>query len=437
MNAVSPKVPWQFGGLDAEAILSRAGVTTPVYVYDLDAITRVGRAASEAFGRDGDLVAYAVKANSAGPIVRAFAREGLGADVVSGAELRLAMGAGIPPERIVFSGVAKRDEELDLAMSAGESGILAIQAESIEEILRIEARARAFGRKARVSIRVNPAIEKRVLGTHDHIATGHDEAKFGVPLADVPHAVDVAAGSDALAFVGLAVHVGSQLATPEPYLASARALFDLVKSLRASGKLGADFRFLDTGGGFGIAYDGRDATAPAAFVRALAELREASGLGDLRSVVEPGRSLVGPHGIVLTRVIQTKRAKNAERRWVMIDCGMNDLVRPALYQARHRIVPASGECGSTIDDPSPSADRAWRVVGPVCESTDDFGVHAFDEEPHGLLAILDAGAYGFSMASQYNGRAIPSEVFLSGGEVAHVLRGASADAWVDGRLGDT
>ena len=401
---------------------------TPAYVYDLDAIAAEGREIRAAFDAAPHLVAYAVKANSAGPIVKALAAVGCGADVVSGAELTLALGCGVSPEAIVFSGVAKTDAELDLAIGAGTAGIAAIQVESVEEIARIAARASAANRVARVSLRLNPGVDKDALDTHSYIATGHDEAKFGVPLSSVAAALDRVASAKALRLVGVGSHVGSQLTAVDGYVASARALFAFAREVRARFPL----EFVDAGGGFGIDYGEGCPVRPADFIRATRALQKEMALDDLALYCEPGRSLVGAHGVLVASVIQRKIAEG--RRWTMIDAGMNDLMRPALYQARHRIVPV-------VVDPSAGATSsasAYHVVGPVCESSDDFGVHDLPDDTASSslreVAILDAGAYGYSMASRYNGRALAAEVFLSGGKVAGATARSSPHEWVQDRL---
>jgi diaminopimelate decarboxylase len=406
---------------------------TPAYVYALDAICAEARDLHASFDGMTHLVAYAVKANSAGSIVRALAAEGCGADVVSGAELRVAFACGIAPERIVYSGVAKQNDELDLAIKSGAFGIGAIQIESIEEIARVAARGEAAGRAARVSVRVNPGMDLTE-ATHAHIATGHDSAKFGVALADVGRAVELIENSPWLRLVGMATHVGSQFTRTDPYVAAARVLFGLVGELRAAGR-GRAMTFVDTGGGFGIdqettdldsaapgAAEARDSfPRPGDFVRAVMVEQSRLGASDLALYVEPGRSLVAAHGVLVASVIQSKLGASA--RWLMIDAGMNDLVRPALYQARHRIVPIDRgiEVGSAI---------RWRVVGPVCESADDFGTHLFAREPPDQVAILDAGAYGYTMASHYNGRQLPVEAFVKGGVIVGRTSRPSVEAWV-------
>ena len=397
-------------------------VGTPTYVYDLDAIAAEARELLRALEDSSGLVAYAVKANSAGPIVRTLAHEGCGADVVSGAELELSLACGVLPSKIVYSGVAKTNDEIDLAISRT---ICAVQAESVEEIARLETRAAALGRRVRVSVRVNPGFEAQAIGTHVHITTGHDEAKFGVPLADVDLAVRNVHAAAHLDLVGVTCHLGSQLTEVTAYVDGARILFDL--GARAL-SLGAPLEFIDTGGGFGIDYGAGCAVRPADFVRAVRAAQRAKGLEKLQLHLEPGRALVGPHGVLVARVIQTKTARAGGRllRWLMIDAGMNDLIRPALYQARHRIVSLEGQSGPRVK---------WRVVGPVCESSDDFGEHELPEAVPELVAILDCGAYGYTMASQYNSRALPVEVFVRGGRVVARTERAPRGEWVKRRAG--
>lgn len=404
------------------AVDPRAG--TPSYVYDLDAIANEARELHAAFEAAPHVVHYAVKANSAPTIIRTLAAQGCGADVVSGAELELARRCGIEAERIVYSGVAKTDEELDLAFAAGPSGIKAIVAESVEELARIAARAAAASRVASVSIRINPGVDAEALDTHSYIATGHDDAKFGVAVSRLPDALEVVARSPSLRLVGLNAHVGSQFTSVDPYLAGAKTLFGLAREVRARFPLA----FIDTGGGFGIDYGDGCPVRPADFIRATRVLQREFGLDDLMLGCEPGRALVAAHGVVLSRVIQRK-AGEGQRRWTIIDAGMNDLLRPALYQARHRIVP--------VHMPTHGASGPWRVVGPVCESSDDFGMHDLPESAIDLVAILDAGAYGYSMASRYNGRALPAEVFVRDGGIAQVVSRKPLTAWVEERLAET
>jgi len=402
-----------FASQPVSELLAQAGVETPTYVYDLDGIRQGARDLLNELP-EPHLVAYAVKANSAGSVVRALAAEGTGADVVSGAELELALACGIPPKRIVMSGVAKSDRELDLAVVTGIRGI---QLESVEEIARVAARARALGQRARVAVRINPNV---LIDSHAHIATGHDAAKFGVPLADLGAAwQSIDAHPDALIGVGMSCHIGSNMGTTDAYLESGKILCEHARARLAGG---GTLEYISFGGGFGIDSGAGTVVAPREFARVARGLLVEHGLDALNLVVEPGRSLVGPYGALIASVIQSKLGR--ERRWLMIDAGMNDLIRPALYGALHRIEP--------LEHP-PSAGQ-WRVVGPVCESSDDFGEHPLGDAVPERIAILDAGAYGFVMASEYNGRGLPNEIFVAGGRVVHVSRSSGSKGWLDRRL---
>jgi diaminopimelate decarboxylase len=405
-------------GMPLRDVFAQGEVRTPAYVYDLDAIEAEARALTAGFEGAPHLVAYAVKANSAGPIVRAIVRAGCGAEVVSGSELAVALACGVAPDRVLFSGVAKQTWEIDRAIGAGERGILAIQMESVEEIARVEARAAALGRRARVSLRVNPGVEA---DTHAHVATGHDEAKFGIARADLDAAAEALARASHVDLVGLGGHVGSQLTETRDYLEAAEILLRLaVEQSPRWPKL----ELVDFGGGFGIDYGSGCRAKPADFARAAVKLLAGSPLAGTRLVVEPGRSLVAAHGALVATVVGEKQSREGGRRWLMIDAGMNDLMRPALYAARHRIEP--------MEIAPDSAAQAWRVVGPVCESSDDFGEHPFASPPERVV-IRDAGAYGFTMASEYNGRPLPTEVFVRGGKIAAVHTPRGADAWASER----
>ncbi len=395
-------------------LLVQAGLQTPVYFYDLDAIAHEARELSAGYGGARHEIAYAVKANSAGSVVRTLAQEGTGADVVSAAELEVALGCGIPAAKIVMSGVAKKDGELDFAIA---SGLLAIQAESVEEVGRIAARARALGRQARIAFRLNPGVE---IDSHAHISTGHDKAKFGIARGDIGRAFDaVDAEGPALITVGLSTHIGSMLHEVAPYLKSALHVCEVARARRASK---AGLEYVSFGGGFGIDYGAGQSVKPADFARQAVELVAREGLSDLMIVAEPGRSMVGAHGVLVATVVQSK--VSAEHRWIMIDAGMNDLLRPALYGAKHRIEAL---------DRAPGTEE-WRIVGPVCESSDDFGAHPIGMEIPKFTVIRDAGAYSFTMASEYNGRALPSEVFVKGGRIVSQSPSPGVAAWVKRRL---
>jgi diaminopimelate decarboxylase len=349
---------------------------------------------------------------------------GCGATIVSGGELVAALAAGIAPERIVLNGVAKQDWELDRAIGAGDRGILAIHLESVEEVPRVAARARAIGRRARVAIRVNPGVEA---DTHPQVATGHDEAKFGVPIEDLGVAWEELGHAPELELVGLSCHIGSQLTGTAEYVEAADRLLGLAAAREAAA---GPLEYIDFGGGFGIDYGGGCGASPAAFAAALAARVSGSPLRGRRIVVEPGRCLVAEHGVLCAGVVSAKRTRRADppRRWLLIDAGMNDLVRPAMYGALHRVEP--------LETAPPGAGEGlpFRVVGPVCESSDDFGDHRFHEPPRHVV-IRDAGAYGFTMASEYNGRPLPGELFLRGGRVAAARRPRPVEAWAEERTG--
>jgi diaminopimelate decarboxylase len=406
-----------FGGCLIEQLVASGQVTTPCYLYDLDGIGAEARALLSELG-SRDLVAYAVKANSAGSVLRELVRQGVGADVVSGGELLLALEAGVSPDNVVMSGVAKTDLELDLAL---RSEIRAIQVESVEEMSRVAERARTLGagtaRKAvPVAVRVNPAV---TVSTHAHVATGHDKAKFGIPLPSVAEALRLCDQTKELRLVGISTHVGSTQMDTGPYISAARVVCQLARERRA---LGNPLRYIDFGGGFGIDYGQATPEPPAAFARAAKTLQREMELDDHELVLEPGRCLVGAYGVLVSAVVQTKLTSAG--RWLMLDAGMNDLLRPALYQAHHRI-----EALHTAPSGQPV-----RVVGPVCESADDFGIHQVSDPEPRFVAIRDAGAYGFTMASQYNGRSLPEEAFLSGGRVVGKSPRLDVRNWVDARL---
>ncbi|MBK8258608.1 MAG: diaminopimelate decarboxylase [Polyangiaceae bacterium] len=401
---------------DPERFGAPAGLTTPAYVYDLDAMVAEARALQAGFEGASHLIAFAVKACSAGPVLRAFIQQGLGAEVVSGGELEFALRCGAPPDRILMSGVGKSLHDIDLAIGAGESGILAIQLESVEEVARVAARAKALQKKARVSIRFNPSVEA---DTHAHVATGHDEAKFGVSLADWGAAVEAILREPMCVLTGVSTHIGSQLTRIDEYVEAARALRARAASLPHR------LSFIDFGGGFGIDYGAGCPVKPADFARAVTRLVADSALAGTTIAVEPGRSLVASHAVLCASTVLAKvSCSEPARRWLLIDAGMNDLLRPALYAARHRIEPMEGADFSKGD--------LYRVAGPVCESSDDFGEYTFSTPPKRVV-IRDAGAYGYTMASEYNGRPLPSEVFVSGGRVSCVHIPRSASDWAQER----
>lgn len=403
-----------FGGRSLAELLQEAKTTTPAYFYDLSAMVDRAASISEAFGSAPHLIAYAIKANSAGSVVRAITGTGAGVDAVSGGELLLARAVGVPSRKIVLSGVAKRDDEVDLAI---QEDILALQTESVQELFRVAERARRLSKVARVSIRINPSVK---IDSHSHIATGHDAAKFGISRGNLGDALSfIQERQDALQLVGLSTHVGSMLKATDAYVQAGRVVCE---SAKVALQAGHPLEFADFGGGFGIDYGDGPSQPPADFARAALQMLRQEGLSELTLVVEPGRCLVGSFGVLIAKVLQQKLS--GERRWLMIDAGMNDLLRPALYQARHRIE----------DLMRPPGNQRYRVVGPVCESTDDFGEHDFSEDLPDFVALRDAGAYGFTMASEYNARPLAAEVFVENGAVVHVNPSPGVQSWINARL---
>jgi len=376
------------------AIAAAAG--TPTYVYSGAHIGARHDELAQACASHPTLLCYAVKANSSQAVLRTLARRGAGADIVSGGELARAIAAGIPAGKIVFSGVGKLDAEIDAAISAG---LRAINVESAEELARVATRARALGQRVAVALRVNPDIDP---DTHPYLATGLRESKFGVAMAEAEALALTAAGTPELQLVGLACHIGSQIAEAAPFLAAFERLRGLVLRLRARGVV---LQQLDLGGGLGIAYTGEEPTLDVAGFGAA--VTAAARSLELELVLEPGRFFVGNAGVLLTRVIGRKRGE--ARSFAIVDAAMNDLIRPALYGAYHPIVPVDEAAAGR---PPLRAD----VVGPVCECGDFLGLERLLPwpEPGELLAVLGAGAYGMAMASTYNSRPLAAEVMVHG-----------------------
>ena len=370
-----------------------AEVGTPVYVYSADAIEAAYRELETVLAPAR--ICYAMKANGNLAVLRLLAGLGAGADVVSEGELRRALAAGIAPEKIVFSGVGKTDAEIEAAL---REGILQINVESAPELRSLSGIAASLGRTASVAVRINPDVDA---GTLDQISTGRKTDKFGVAWTEAPALFRTAAALPGLSMDGIAVHIGSQLGELEPYRRAFRRVAELVRVLRADG---AQIQRLDLGGGFGIRYRDETPLPLAGYARVVEE--EVGGLG-CEIVVEPGRRLVGPAGLLLARVVAVK--ETPERRFVIVDAGMNDLVRPMMYGAWHDILP--------LDAPPAGADyRPADVVGPVCETTDKFadGRMLPPLEAGDLVAFCEAGAYGAVMSSTYNGRPLVPEVLVRG-----------------------
>jgi diaminopimelate decarboxylase len=373
-------------------IAGRAG--TPVYVYSASAIRDRYRAWESAFGPRPHTVCYAVKANASLALLALLAREGAGFDIVSGGELYRVLEAGGDPAKVVFSGVGKTREEIDYALARG---IFSFNCESEPELALIDSLASRRGVRARVALRVNPDVDA---ATHPYISTGLREHKFGVDIAQAEGVYQRALSLRNLLPESLSCHIGSQLLDPRPMRDAVERVLHLAQKLRARG---IPIRHLDLGGGLGVPYEpGTAAPRIADWVReALAPLAGE----DYHVLVEPGRSIVAEAGVLLTRVLYRK--KNGEKEFVIVDAGMNDLLRPALYQAYHEILPLRRN-----GLPPVQAD----VVGPVCESADFLARsrHIANVLPGDFLAVANAGAYGFVCASNYNARTRAAEVLVEG-----------------------
>jgi diaminopimelate decarboxylase len=392
------------GALHAEevAVATLADeVGTPFYCYSAATIRRHYRVFSQAFAGLDALVCYAVKANSNQAVLRLLAREGAGMDVVSGGELARALAAGVAPEKITFSGVGKTREEIAAALDAG---IFCFNVESEPELEALSQAAVARGRAARVSLRVNPDVDAR---THKKISTGLAENKFGVPLSRAREVYAFAAKLKGIELAGADMHIGSQLTDLAPFDEAFSLLAELVRDLRADGH---HISHVDLGGGLGIPYhDGDDPQSYHPEKYAEIVRRHFGGLG-CRLVLEPGRLIVGNAGILVTRVIYVKHGD--AKTFVIVDAGMNDLIRPTLYDAWHDIIPVR----QSADRPKIVAD----VVGPVCE-TGDYLAHGREiVEPRAgeLLCVLTAGAYGAVQSGAYNTRPLIPEVLVDGDRFA-------------------
>ena len=403
-------------GVRADALASEFG--TPLYVYSQTAITERYRAFDSAFAPLDRLIAFSVKANGNLSVLRHLASLGAGADIVSGGELHRSLLAGIPAHRIVFSGVGKTVTEMAQALDAGVYGF---NVESEGELHTLSDVASLQGRRAPVAMRVNPDIEAAT--PHHYTRTGHMATKFGVPWADALRLFHVAARLPGIELVGVDVHIGSQILEAAPYLAAIERVLQLVQQLRAEG---IELRWIDVGGGFGVAYEEEGEPAPATFAEALVPALQASGL---QVVFEPGRYIVGPAGILLTRVLYVKTM--GRKTFVITDAGMNDLLRPSHYASYHRIDPVDQhpERGGTEVD----------VVGPICESGDFLALDRVLAlpEPGELLAIGTAGAYGFTMASTYNSRPRPAELIVAGNRILLARRRERNEDLIRGELEST
>ncbi|HSO72997.1 MAG TPA: diaminopimelate decarboxylase [Thermodesulfobacteriota bacterium] len=375
-------------------------VGTPFYLYSSATLTHHYKAFDGAFETVPHLTCFALKANPSGALLRLLGRLGSGADIVSGGELYRALKAGIPPEKIVYSGVGKSEAEIAFAL---KKKILLLNVESPEELRLIDRVAARLKKKAPIAIRVNPDIDPR---THPYISTGLKKNKFGINIQESLQQYQLARELPQIEIQGVDCHIGSQLLLTDPFLEAVRKLKKLIRQLT---DLGIQVRYLDLGGGLGITYDQEDPPRPREYARAIIQ---ELGRGPYTLILEPGRVLVGNAGILVTRVLYFK--KGEEKNFIVVDAGMNDLLRPALYGSFHLIQPVVKQRRRKI-----TAD----VVGPICESGDFLGKDRLLPLPEAgdLLAVMSAGAYGFSMSSNYNARPRMAEVLIEGNSF-HLIR---------------
>ena len=388
---------------------------TPFYIYDFDAIKSNYNELKSAFKGRKSLVCYAVKANSNLSLLKTLANEGSGADCVSIGEVKRALKAGINSYKIIFSGVGKSDEEIEEAIKLD---ILMINVESHAELLRIEQIAQNLGKKARISIRVNPNIDPK---THPYISTGLHENKFGVDLDTAKRMYIKAKNSDFLDPIGIHSHIGSQLTELQPIKEAAQIVANLAKNLIA---LDVELKFFDVGGGIGIQYKDEKTIDPKDYAQAILEAMH--GL-DLTIVCEPGRFIVGNAGVFVTKVLYEKN--NGGKRFVIVDGAMNDLIRPSLYNAYHGLEVLGKDANEN--------DETCNVVGPVCESGDFFAknIKLPKTEHNDTIAIYSAGAYGFTMSSNYNTRGKVAEFAVENGEIKQIRKRDSFEDMIANEIG--
>jgi len=375
---------------------------TPCYVYSRAAIEAQWNALDSAFGNHPHTICYAVKANSNIAVLNILARLGSGFDIVSEGELRRVLKAGGDPSKVVFSGVAKSRSELAFAM---KSKVKSINIESIAELERVQSVAESLNLTASIAFRVNPDVDPE---THPYISTGMDKAKFGVTMEAAFEAYKRAATLPNIEVHGIACHIGSQITKTSPFSDALTIVLNMVKRLAAEG---IHIKQLDLGGGLGIDYQGETPPSANDYVQSMIEGIKAHGI-DLPIAIEPGRYIAGNSGMMLTQVEYLKH--NASKSFAIVDAGMNDLLRPALYQAFHHIKPVNIQLN---EEP-----RVYDVVGPVCESACVLGYdRSLAVKPGDLLAVLSAGAYSFVMSNNYNSRKRPAEIMVDR-ETSHVIR---------------
>jgi diaminopimelate decarboxylase len=397
-------------GVQLDEVVASAG--SPTYVYSYAALERAYRELDQAFSGLDHLVCFAVKANGNLAVLRALSSFGAGADIVSGGELYRSMRAGFDSKKVVFAGVGKTEAEL---MAGLGERILLFNVESVSELEHLERVASRVGKRARVSLRVNPNVDA---GSHDHITTGRERDKFGIPLDEALALAERVRDYKCVDLIGVHQHIGSQITKLDPFSASVERSAGLVNDLRDRN---FDIQYFNIGGGLGVPYEGEELPTPKQLVDAIRPTLEATGT---KILCEMGRYIAAAAGVLLTRVIYRK--KSGEKSFIIADAGMNDLLRPSLYGAHHEIKPLK-ETEALVN-----AD----LVGPVCESGDYFARDRQlpDAAEDDVLAVMHAGAYGFSMASNYNSRPRPAEVMVRGDRWSVVRERESQADLIKGEL---
>ncbi|MGD9852721.1 MAG: diaminopimelate decarboxylase [Nitrospirales bacterium] len=387
-------------------------VGSPCYIYSHRTLIRHFQAFEEAFKAIPHLVAFAMKANSNIAVLRVLAREGCGADIVSGGELFRALKAGVPPQKMVFAGVGKSEEEIQYAL---KSNILMFNVESPNELQHINTVAGALGMRARVALRINPDIDPQ---THPYISTGLKKSKFGIRSDRALEEFEIAQQLPYIEVVGVHKHIGSQLTKINPFVDSLKKILELIGILQGKG---FNIQYLNIGGGLGITYSDETPPHPKDLAEAISPL-----LSTIKChlIMEPGRSIVGNAGILVTKVLYNKDAET--KRFVIVDAAMNDLLRPSLYEAHHDILPVMKNESAPVNTVD--------VVGPICESGDFLAKdRKMGESKQGdLLAVMSAGAYGFTMSSNYNSRPRVPEVLVKGKDIMVIRKRESFEDLIRG-----
>jgi diaminopimelate decarboxylase len=406
-------------GVPVRTVAQRVG--TPFYLYSSNTLTNHFQAFDSAFAGVPHLICFALKSNSNSAVLRLLGREGAGADIVSGGELYRALRAGIDPNKIVYAGVGKRRDEIEYAL---KTGVLMFNVESGEELLALDRAAKEMRAVARIALRVNPDIDPR---THAYISTGLKENKFGIPIDQALEFYQIAKGLANVEVVGIHQHIGSQITEIRPFVDALEKLVGFVSELKSAG---INITYVNIGGGLGITYKDETPPLPKDVAQAIRPLLKNCGC---TIVMEPGRAIVGNAGILVTSALYHK--DSGEKRFLIVDAGMNDLIRPSLYEAYHDIRP--------VVESTAAAETAFDVVGPICESGDFLGKdRKMREIQQGeLLAVMSAGAYGFSMSSTYNSRPRAAEVLVRGNDYYVVreretypdlVKGEQVPLWLEG-----